>query len=132
MSHKLKCPGCRAALSLGASVPARIRCPKCGKAFTPELEADDEDSRPEVDSENSDDDAAPRSASRRERDDDDDRDNRSSRSKSRAGGRDRDDDGDNDDRSNRKARSSKKKSAEKKKFPIWLPITIGGAALVTV
>jgi WD40 repeat protein len=123
MSHKIKCPECRAPLSMADDAPTRIKCPKCGEVFK-SVDAEDAD-------------AAPRRAARSEREDDetprrrdpkrdqgDTSDDEPRRRPERYSGRRNDEDED-------EAPARKKKPAEKKKFPLWLPISIGGAAVVT-
>ncbi len=110
MTHKIKCPECSAALSMTGAMPARIKCPKCGEVFKPHIEEDEDE--------------APRKKpARAERDEDDSLPRERERNR-----RDRDDDDEPRDR----PRSRKKKPVEKKKFPVWMPIAIGGAVVVTI
>lgn len=139
MSQKIRCVGCNAALTLSEPLPRRVKCPRCGKVQTPAREEADEEPRSAAAQSRQAEDEVPRRPAARRADNeearrpaaqsrraDDEEDTRPTRR------RKRDDDDDNEEPSERTPRPSRKKPAAKKKFPIWLPITVGGAALVTV
>lgn len=127
MSQKIRCIECDAVLMFRDLIPARIECPECGVRFNPDIDEDDEPRRDRNRSRDRTDDEDTKPTPRRRRGDDDDND--LPRKKSSVRDRHRDDD--NEVATPRKGRAGKKTS-NVKKFPLWMPITIGGAVLATL
>jgi hypothetical protein len=138
-SISFTCPNCAKVLRASARPPAgkKIKCPACGEAFVPELDAEDEEAtriqakpgaktKPAPSRTKDDDDDRPRSKrGRADEDDDADDDDNRPQKKSR-----RDEDDDDDDLPLKKKKKAKKKSGSMM-LMVGGGVALGGVALLS-